>query len=363
MTGVLTQLANPHSWYHSDLPDAIYATGTAELCYICLAALTGQHIARTTGLGQQFKATYILHGKLEEIQLVWTLHSAAWARPGNLILCLRDVERNQCLENTKDRRNGGRDIIRAIQYHEVGWCGEDLLLLGQSEKGGFAISDIFTSPEQCRQILTSPKDSELWYRNGNCFVHLYKRGQSGRGPSFKVPFDALLEAKCHPLISRFIARDVLAHRHRTAQLGHDDLNVLQRASPGARIELYIPPPAMASRETSQRYYIAMRNFFAWVFRRSMVGEHLGMALVWLLNTMSQLRCPGEDNMGDLVSYMDEEGYLDMRNQPVHALAILHFAEYFQCRSLYIDAFTHCTGMSDRLFLVPEYQVRLRLGFS
>lgn len=63
-------------------------------------------------------------------------------------------------------------------------------------------------------------------------------------------------------------------------------------------------------------------------------------------------------MSDLISYLDEEGYLDMRNQPIHALAILHFAEYFQCKPLYIDAFTHCTGMSDQLFLVPEYQVRL-----
>jgi len=190
-------------------------------------------------------------------------------------------------------------------------------------------------------------------------VHLYKRGQSRRGPSFKVPFDALLEAKCHPLLSRFIARDVFGQS--TAHLRYDDFENLIRDNPNARIELYIPPPANANRETSLRYYIAMRNFFAWVFRRSMVGEHLGMALIWLLNTMSQLRCPGEDNMGDLISYMDEEGYLDMRNQPIHALAILHFAEYFQCKTLYIDAFTHCAGMSDRLFVVPEYQVRLHSG--
>lgn len=46
----------------------------------------------------------------------------------------------------------------------------------------------------------------------------------------------------------------------------------------------------------------------------------------------------------------------MRNQPHFALAILHLAEFFHLRDLYIDAFSHCTGMCDRLFLSPEYQV-------
>ncbi|KAG7152650.1 hypothetical protein HYQ46_011329 [Verticillium longisporum] len=52
------------------------------------------------------------------------------------------------------------------------------------------------------------RDPELWFRGGNCFVHLYGKGQSRRGPAFKVPFGGLLSAKCHPLIQRFIARDM-----------------------------------------------------------------------------------------------------------------------------------------------------------
>ncbi len=75
-------------------------------------------------------------------------------------------------------------------------------------------------------------------------------------------------------------------------------------------------------------------------------------------SMEDFRCAGENNLDDLISYMDEEGYLDMRNQPVHALAMLHLAEYYQLRELFIDAFAHCAGMNDQLFQVPEYQVRI-----
>ncbi|KAM7188594.1 hypothetical protein V8F33_010559 [Rhypophila sp. PSN 637] len=232
----------------------------------------------------------------------------------------------------------------------MGRCSEGMFVMELLEKG-WSLPIHNTS----FHFLTSSQDPELWYRNGNCFVYLYKRGQSTRGPSFKLPFDALLEARCHPLISQFIVHNILDEAPTTAPIQYHEFNLLHGANPNARVELYIPPPAMGNWESSQMYYMAIRNLFAWVFRRSMVGQHLGVALVWLLNTMSQLRCPGEDNMADLLSYIDEEGYLDMRNQPIHALAILHFAEYYQCKSLYINAFTHCVGMSDRLFVVPEYQ--------
>lgn len=169
-----------------------------------------------------------------------------------------------------------------------------------------------------------------------------------------MPFDALLEAKCHPLIARFMARDTTFPC--AAAPGRRYFDFLDQIQPDSRIELYIPAPPMATKEEALRYHIATRNFFAWVFRRSMVGEHLGSSFIALISSMSEFRCPGEDNMDGLLGYLDEEGYLDMRNQPIHALAILHFAEFFQFRNLYIDAFTHCVGMCDRLFGIPEYQV-------
>lgn len=91
----------------------------------------------------------------------------------------------------------------------------------------------------------------------------------------------------------------------------------------------------------------------------MVGEHLGSTIITLLNTMAEFRS-AEENMEDLLSYLDEEGYLDVRNQPSHALAILHLAESLEMKDLYISAFAHCVGMSDQLFTSSEYQVRVWL---
>ncbi|KAI7774332.1 hypothetical protein LA080_008891 [Diaporthe eres] len=182
------------------------------------------------------------------------------------------------------------------------------------------------------------KDPELWYKNGDCFVHLYEKGRSQRGPAFKVPFACLLSAQCTPLIETFVDRSVSE----------------EEAHQNGRVDLYIPAPPTASRSQALQYHIATRNFFAWIFRRSMVGNHLGNALVALEGSMQEFRDMGVDNKRDLLSYLDEEGYLDTRHQPNHALAILHVAENFELRDLYIDAFAHCVGMSEQLYKSPEY---------
>ena len=67
---------------------------------------------------------------------------------------------------------------------------------------------------------------------------------------------------------------------------------------------------------------------------------------------------GEDNVQDILDYMDEEGYADMRNQPDHALAVLFFAEHFRFKDLWIDAFAHCTGMQEKLPGSLGFEVRL-----
>lgn len=171
-------------------------------------------------------------------------------------------------------------------------------------------------------------------------MHLYEKGRSQRGPAFKVPFACLLSAQCTPLVEMFVDRSVSE----------------EEAHENGRVDLYIPAPPTASRSQSLQYHIATRNFFAWIFRRSMVGNHLGNALVALLGSMHEFRDAGVDNKQDLLSYLDEEGYLDTRHQPNHALAILHMAENFELRELYIDAFAHCVGMSEQLYKSPEYSV-------
>lgn len=41
-------------------------------------------------------------------------------------------------------------------------------------------------------------------------------------------------------------------------------------------------------------------------------------------------------MQDILDYMDEQGYADMRNQHDHVLAILFFAGHFRFQILWID---------------------------
>ncbi|CVK88329.1 uncharacterized protein FMAN_04972 [Fusarium mangiferae] len=193
------------------------------------------------------------------------------------------------------------------------------------------------------------RDPELWFRNGNCMVHLHAKGHSQRGPSFKVPFSALLEAQCYPLIQRFLVWEGV----QTPNLR--ELMRWSKKNTTRKIELYIPPPPTTDKTQAFNYHLATRNFFAWVFRRSMVGYSLGNALIGLLHSMHEFRSGVDDNVSDMMEYFDEEGYLDMANQPNHALAILQLAECFQMKELYIRAFAHCVGMSEYLFENAGFQ--------
>lgn len=122
------------------------------------------------------------------------------------------------------------------------------------------------------------------------------------------------------------------------------------------LDLYISAPPDIERGQAFLYHTATRNFFAWVFRRSLVGNHLGGALVGLLNSLNEFRSVGEDNFQALFDYMDEEGYLDMRNSPDHALGMLFFAEHFQLEEFWTEAFVHCVGMYESLPRSPGFEV-------
>ena len=186
-------------------------------------------------------------------------------------------------------------------------------------------------------------------RDGNCFVYLHGKSRSKKAPSFKVPFCALLTARCFPLIERFLVTN--GPRPRTV----DEIARWNRLDPRRTVELYIPPPT-ANKTQARLHHLATRNFLAWVVRRSLVGEHLGTALVALLHSMNEFRAGVEDNVADLLDYLDEEGYLVLADQPSHALGLLFFAESFQLSELYTRAFAHCVGMSERLHSCSEYHV-------
>ena len=169
--------------------------------------------------------------------------------------------------------------------------------------------------------------------------------------------EALLETNCKPLLNRFLEEDFTESPFSDLSSSEDGGYFSSRSS--KKYELYIPAPATAERGQAFLYHIATRNFFAWIFGKSLVGCNLGASLVGLLNSMNEFRSAGEDNVQEIIDYMDEEGYADMRNQPDHALAILFFAEHFHFKDLWIDAFAHCTGMNDILYTSPGFELMSR----
>ena len=93
-----------------------------------------------------------------------------------------------------------------------------------------------------------------------------------------------------------------------------------------------------------------------MFEKPLVGARLGEALVSLLERMHEYRSYEEENQNDVLTYIDDQGYSDFRNCPDHALAVLQFAEKFELRELWTDAFVHCAGMNNELIASAEFEV-------
>ncbi|PHH64752.1 hypothetical protein CDD81_4014 [Ophiocordyceps australis] len=226
----------------------------------------------------------------------------------------------------------------------------------------------------CEPWSGSGRDSDLWVRDGNCLIYLRAKDRARRAPSFRLPFSALLDAKCFPLIERYLLLD--GHRPRTAE----EIGRWYRGHSRQTLELLIPPCASSSRSSgggvegegegegegeessssssspsSTAQYLAVRNFVAWVLKKPLVGEYLGSAYIALLTSMYELRSGVKDNVHDMMGFLKGRGLLSMVNRPDYAAAALVFAETFRLRELYLLAFAHCVGMSAKLALSAEYQ--------
>ena len=124
-------------------------------------------------------------------------------------------------------------------------------------------------------------------------------------------------------------------------------------------ELYIPAPYGASLEDIFEYHVTTRNFFAWLYNRPLAGRTLGTALVALKGRVDGYR-PDDSSQNELevLSYAENQRYLDFRECADHALGALCVAEQLHVEDLWVDAFAHCVGMSHRgLRSSIEYAVR------
>lgn len=121
-------------------------------------------------------------------------------------------------------------------------------------------------------------------------------------------------------------------------------------------DLYLGAPAGLDRDETCRWHVTTRNFFAWLQGKPLVGESLGWALVMLAERIQSWIGHEVDATSEVLQYAEELGYLDFVNLPTNALAMLHFAETYQNRTLWIDAFAHCVGMKEELLDLPGYEV-------
>jgi hypothetical protein len=64
--------------------------------------------------------------------------------------------------------------------------------------------------------------------------------------------------------------------------------------------------------------------------------------------------PKAASASELIEYLDAQGYSNFAENAEHALACLKFAESAKIRNVWINAFVHCAGMHERLFLSPEF---------
>jgi hypothetical protein len=192
---------------------------------------------------------------------------------------------------------------------------------------------------------------ELFHERGNCIVHLYAKGQSQRGPSIRIPLDAIYNARFEFIFGTFFAEMFVGQSS-----GSRLLAGAARPSRSTLCDLYIPTPDHVSRAEALSWHLTTRNFFAFLMDKPLAGSSLSAALLDLQERLDLIRPNDPNNHSDLMSYFERSGYLDFSHCPDYALAFLHFAERSELYDLWVDAFVHCVGMNEMLTLSPEFNV-------
>ncbi|KAL8637741.1 MAG: hypothetical protein Q9226_009085, partial [Calogaya cf. arnoldii] len=136
---------------------------------------------------------------------------------------------------------------------------------------------------------------------------------------------------------------------------NSDQDYFNDLAPPAKHELFIPAPPGLSRESSFTFHVTTRNFFAWMFEKPLVGDRLGDSLLALLDRMNEFREDEDEDLEDILAYLDSQEYTDFRSCPDHAIAVLQFAERHELLDLWRDSFCHCAGMNDDLQSSAEFE--------
>jgi hypothetical protein len=122
------------------------------------------------------------------------------------------------------------------------------------------------------------------------------------------------------------------------------------------IDIFVPAPEGLSKEKAFDYHITTRNVFAFCCDRPLVGNNLGKAMIELQDRLLLWRPRHPANLDDFRTYVARQGYLEFAHCPDYSIALLRYAEQFRTADIWIDAFTHCVGMHDMLYISKEYEV-------
>jgi hypothetical protein len=190
--------------------------------------------------------------------------------------------------------------------------------------------------------LISIQEPELCFPAGDLLVYLREPGKSSHGPAFRVHKAQLREKGFDRILQKCIDRAPLP-----------GVKCLLTACPGCEkhqppSEIYMPAPSSVDLDTIFDHHITTRNFFTWLYDLPLAGRTLGQSLIALKDRINFYRPDTHTQTGrEIVSYAESQKYLDFRECVDHALAALALAESLELEDLWVDAFAHCVGMSDR----------------
>jgi len=120
--------------------------------------------------------------------------------------------------------------------------------------------------------------------------------------------------------------------------------------------VFIPAPDHETKDAAFRWHLTTRNFFAFLFGKPLVGIQLGKTLVDLQERIHFFRPGNPDNHSDFMTFLENLGYLEFAHCPDYSLALLYFAEHYEIKEQWTDAFAHCVGMNKMLNESSEYWV-------
>lgn len=185
-------------------------------------------------------------------------------------------------------------------------------------------------------------------------MHFYSLGASQRGPSLRLPYTDIATLGSEYLFGQCQPASTPASPQTSDDGASDSGYASSQNSPieAKHYDLYLPAPAHLARDQAYRYHLTTRNFFAYATAKPVVGERLGSTLANLLERIREWQ-PKSPALANFSSYCQGQGYQDMAENVDCAVACLALAEQAKMRSLWVEAFVHCTGMHERVYS-PEF---------